>query len=514
MLEEMEATELDVLVIGGGITGAGIALDAVHRGLRAGLVEMQDFAGGTSSRSTKLIHGGLRYLKQGEIGLVREVGREREILYRNAPHIVLPEWMLLPIVKGGTYGRFATSAGLWLYDYLAGVKRHERRRMLSKQETLRLEPHLREDGLIGSGYYVEYRTDDARLTVEVVKTAVEKGSLAVNYAKAEAFLYEGGIVSGAVVRDLKSGRTYNLRARKVVNAAGPWVDTLRELNHSRQGKRLHLTKGVHLVVDRKRAPIGRAVYFDTPDGRMIFIIPRGSKSYIGTTDTHYEGDLATPAVLPEDVNYLIRCVNHMFPTFRLNAADVESSWAGLRPLIHEDGKSPSELSRKDELIVSNTNLISIAGGKLTGFRKMAERVVNAVCAQLTHDTGRAYPACGTDRITLSGGRAEPGKDYGACRKDWIAHGEAAGLPGEEARKIVDIYGSNSLVVFSDAAKRKHEAADAGMTPALYASLQYSIRHEMAVEAEDYLNRRTGDAYFDIAHYRMASPLVARLLDGG
>ncbi len=511
-LQRMASQELDLLVIGGGITGAGIALDAANRGLQTGLIEMQDFAEGTSSRSTKLIHGGLRYLKQGEFNLVREVGREREILHRNAPHIVIPEWMLLPIVKGGTYGKFSTSAGLLLYDYLAGVKRHERRQMLSKKETLRLEPHLRKQHLIGAGYYVEYRTDDARLTIEVLKTAVEHGATAVNHVKAEQFLYEDGIVSGVIARDCISNRTYSLCAKKIVNAAGPWVDTIRELNRSRQGKRLHLTKGVHLVLDRARAPVGRAIYFDTPDGRMIFIIPRGDKVYLGTTDTNYDGDIGGPAVTPEDVDYLIGCANHMFPSFRLRASDVEARWAGLRPLIHEDGKSPSELSRKDEIIISDSNLISIAGGKLTGFRKMAERVVDVACAQLSRETGRSFSACSTDQVPLSGGRIDRGRSYDDCRDQWIAYGEACGIPYAQSRHIIGIYGSNSPLIFDEAKNCAQEAAEHAIAPALYASLRYSARHEMAVDADDYLNRRTGYAYFDIAKYREMYPLVSNLLN--
>ncbi|GIQ66235.1 hypothetical protein PACILC2_48030 [Paenibacillus cisolokensis] len=278
LLEGMQRDELDVLVVGGGITGAGIALDAASRGLRTAVVDMQDFAAGTSSRSTKLVHGGLRYLKQLEIGVVAEVGKERAIVYENGPHVTTPEWMLLPFYKGGTFGRFSTSLGLRVYDFLAGVKRSERRKMLSAEETLKRAPLLKRDGIKGGGYYVEYRTDDARLTIEVMKKAAEYGAYAVNYAKVESFRYDAnGKLTGARIVDLLSGEGYEVRAAVIVNATGPWVDRLREIDGSKQGKTLRLTKGIHLVFDQSRFPLHQAIYFDTPDGRMVFAIPRDGK---------------------------------------------------------------------------------------------------------------------------------------------------------------------------------------------------------------------------------------------
>lgn len=292
--------ELDLLVVGGGITGAGIALDAASRGMKIGLVEMQDFAAGTSSRSTKLVHGGLRYLKQFEIQMVAEVGKERAIVYENGPHVTTPEWMLLPMHKGGTFGPFSTSIGLRVYDFLAGVKRSEWRSMLSAKETLAKEPLVKQDGLKGGGYYVEYRTDDARLTIEVMKEAVAHGARVINYTKAEEILYENGKVVGMRVTDLATGDVHEIRAKKVVNATGPWVDELREKDGSKVGKQLRLTKGVHVVIDQSKFPLKQAVYFDTPDGRMIFAIPRDGKAYVGTTDTFFDKDTSHPKFTVED----------------------------------------------------------------------------------------------------------------------------------------------------------------------------------------------------------------------
>ena len=318
-LEQMATKPLDILIIGGGITGAGIAWDASSRGLKVGLVEMNDFASGTSSKSTKLVHGGLRYLKQFEIKLVREVGRERAILHRNAPHIVIPAPMLLPIYKGGTYGYWASSIGLYIYDWLAGVKRKERRKMLSVKETLQREPLLKKEHLKGAGYYFEYQTDDARLTQEVLKTAHSHGAIAVNYAQAKQFIYEGKKITGVLVEDRLTNKTLKIYARHIVNAAGPWVDDVRKMDTEIKGKKLLLTKGVHLVVDHKRLPVKQAAYFDTHDGRMIFVNPRGQKPYIGTTDTVYKANKEDIRTTAQDRDYLLRAVNCLLPSVKLVA---------------------------------------------------------------------------------------------------------------------------------------------------------------------------------------------------
>ncbi len=523
-LHEMASREMDLLVIGGGITGAGIALDSSVRGLDVGLIEMQDFAMGTSSRSTKLIHGGLRYLKQGEIKLVQEVGREREILYRNAPHIVIPEWMLLPIIKGGTYGKWMTSFGLWVYDHLAKVRKNERRVMLNKEETLNKEPLLREDILIGSGYYVEYRTDDARLTIEVLKTAFHYGATMVNYAKADRFIYKEGKVVGVHVEDVAEGETYELYAKKVVNATGPWVDTIREMDHSKKGKFLHLTKGVHLVVDQSRFPLQQAVYFDIPDGRMMFAIPRDGKTYIGTTDTNYNGPLEDPDVTEEDISYILNGTNQMFPSLKLIREDVESFWAGLRPLIHESGKSPSELSRKDEIFVSESDLISIAGGKLTGYRKMAERVVDLVCLKLEQESQKSFPQSTTDKIKISGGNTagynhlekgdsikDDDSEFAAFKNKWVTEGESLGISSEVSCKLVNRYGSNVVKVFNKIMQNKDRAKEFNIDECLFGELVYGIEEEMVRTADDFLTRRTGNRFFDIQSALTNQEPVSRYL---
>ncbi len=506
ILQEMANVQLDLLVIGGGVTGAGIALDAASRGLRVGLLEKQDFAAGTSSRSTKLIHGGLRYLKQGDIQLVREVGRERAILYRNAPHIVIPEKMILPIVEKGTYGKLATSIGLWVYDFLAGVEKAERRIMLCKRQTAEREPLLRTDILKGSGLYYEYRTDDARLTIEVIKTAAAHGAKCVNYAEADDLIYENGRLIGVAVTDLITGKTYQIYAKKIVNAAGPWVDRLREKDGSLKGKRLHLTKGVHLVVPHHRLPLKQSVYFDVAGGRMIFAIPRNQITYIGTTDTNYQGVLEHPEATQEDVNYLLKAVNDMFPTVHLTEEDIASSWAGLRPLIHEDGKSPSELSRKDETFHSPSGLITIAGGKLTGFRKMAERVVDLVMQQLSQEEGRELHPCVTDKIVLSGGNFPSPSAIPLFIKDQAERAAKFGVKEAQITDLVGKYGTNTEKIVTSLTDLSKEYAEPS-SALIHAELLFTLQEEMVMNLSDFLVRRTGRLYF----HRETLPEVIGLL---
>ena len=348
-IAKLAKEKFDLVVIGGGITGGGIALDAASRGLKVALVEKNDFASGTSSKSTKLIHGGLRYLKQFDFWLVKEVGSERAIVHKLAPHLVLPEKMLLPLIENGSYGKWLTSIGLKVYDILAQVTGDDKRKMLEKKEALKLEPLLPKKILKGAGYYAEYRTDDARLTIENIKTSLQFGAQALNYAAVEDFEYTNEKISGVKVKDGISGADFTIKTKHVISAAGPWVDELRTVNNSKKGKRLHLTKGVHLVFPKEKLPVKQSVYFDIPDGRMMFAIPRGKVTYVGTTDTNFNLDKDRVRTDLADAIYLLSAVNNMFPKINLEMEDIVSSWAGLRPLIHEEGKSASELSRKDEL---------------------------------------------------------------------------------------------------------------------------------------------------------------------
>lgn len=505
MIQSLDAYQFDLLVIGGGITGAGIALDAVTRGLSVALIEMQDFAAGTSSRSTKLVHGGLRYLKQFEVQMVAEVGKEREIVYENAVHVTEPEWMLLPFHKGGTFGPLSTSVGLRVYDFLAGVKRDERREMLSSQETLHKEPLLKRKGLRGGGYYVEYRTDDARLTIEVIKKAVEKNALCVNYVKSESFLYENSQVVGVQAIDQLTGQILNIHASQIVNATGPWVDTVRSNDSIANGKQLKMTKGVHIVLDHKDFPLEQAVYFDTPDNRMVFAIPRNGKAYVGTTDTFFDEDPKNPVASKEDVDYLINAIAFMFPNIKLTFDQVESTWAGVRPLIFEDGKNPSEISRKDEIWESETGLITIAGGKLTGYRKMAETIVDLVVSKLN---GK-YPNSMTKHLPLSGGDIGGSTQFSSFINKKIEEGRSYGLSEEQSKELAAFYGTNVDHLFSYANMLKGQTLSIPLVMA--AKLYYSIYHEMVCTPTDFFIRRTGSLYFNIKEVEQHKDAVLLLM---
>ncbi|KAA0550093.1 glycerol-3-phosphate dehydrogenase/oxidase [Bacillus sp. BGMRC 2118] len=494
----------DVIVIGGGITGAGTALDSVSRGLRTALFEMQDFAAGTSSRSTKLVHGGLRYLKQFEVKMVSEVGKERAIVYKNGRHVTTPEWMMLPIYKGGTFGRFSTSVGLYIYDFLASVQKKERRRMLTKEKTLRIEPLLKSENLLGSGYYVEYRTDDARLTIEVLKEAAKQGAFITNYMKVSEFIYEGNKIKGVKVIDQLKGTTYEYFANHVVNAAGPWVDDVRALDSTNRSKSLLLTKGVHIVIDRKKFPLQNAIYFDTHDKRMIFAIPRDNKTYIGTTDTFYEEEKVNPRVEEDDVNYLLMAINEMFPTALLEKKDIESSWSGLRPLIQEEGKAPSQISRKDEIWESSSGLISIAGGKLTGYRKMAEQIVDTIIKK-----DKLTIPCGTRNMPISGGDIEG--DFTQFVSENKLKALKYGFTLQEGEKLAKFYGSNINNIFQLATMYRQDHKKFNIPFHLFIQVLYCIKHEMAVTPSDIIVRRLGTLYFRIDECRKYHHNIAEVM---
>lgn len=499
LLQSLEKDHYDLIVIGGGITGAGILLDAASRGLKALLLEKGDFASGTSSKSTKLIHGGLRYLKQFDLSLVREVGSERAIVHRMAPHLVIPEKMLLPLIENGTYNKWLTSLGLKVYDLLANVAPNDQRRMLEKGETLEKEPLLPADRVKGGGYYAEYRTDDARLTLENIKSALEFGAMAMNYISVNGFKYTNQKISGVKALDHSSGRTLDFRAHYVINATGPWVDELRTLNHSKNGKELHLTKGVHLVFPHEKLPISQSIYFDAPDGRMIFAIPRDRITYVGTTDTTYTESKDHITTNKEDAAYLLKAVNAMFPLIHLEHKDIISSWAGLRPLIHEEGKSPSELSRKDEIFISDSGLISIAGGKLTGYRKMAERIVNKVSKKMKEDQGRSLKPCLTHTLSLCGGPWKEGfAEVTAYIEDLTELLQSDGLTEYHARYLVHTYGKQTTDILRNYRQQEEGKPEERLIRAEYL---YSASQEMILDPMDFFIRRTGHLYFRISIMR-------------
>ncbi|WP_339726280.1 glycerol-3-phosphate dehydrogenase/oxidase [Maribacter stanieri] len=506
-IDNLKSEDFDLVVIGGGITGGGIALDAASRGLKVALLEKGDFASGTSSKSTKLIHGGLRYLKQFDFWLVKEVGSERAIVHKLAPHLVLPEKMLLPLIENGSYGKWLTSIGLKVYDILAQVSGDDKRKMIEKKEAMKLEPLLPKKILNGAGYYAEYRTDDARLTIENIKTSLLFGAQALNYAKVNAFIYENEKVAGVKATDEVTGQEFTIKSKYVISAAGPWVDDLRSLNNSKKGKQLHLTKGVHLVFPYEKLPVKQSVYFDIPDGRMMFAIPRGKITYVGTTDTNYNDNKDKVTTNIADAIYLISAVNNMFPDINLELDDIVSSWAGLRPLIHEEGKSASELSRKDEIFVSDTGLISIAGGKLTGYRKMAERVVDRIAKKMEVDHDIELKDCYTEKIFLSGNNNF--KKFKHVKKyiDQVySEIKEEGFTKHDAWFLVTNYGKQTSKILETYATLVDEDKYVRLAKA---ELAFGIDYEMVQNPMDFFIRRTGRLYFDIESIRtLMEPILA------
>lgn len=507
-LKTVSTQKFDLVIIGGGVTGAGIALDAASRGLKTCLIEKNDFASGTSNKSTKLIHGGLRYLKQLEIGLVRESGRERAIVHKLAPHLVIPEKMLLPLVEDGTYGKMMTSIGLKVYDFLADVEGDDRRRMLDKAETLKKEPLLDAETILGSGYYSEYRTDDARLTIELLKKASEFGATILNYCEMDSFVYNTKKeIKSIQCIDHNSGETFTITSRNFVSATGPWVDKLREKDASKNNKHLHLTKGVHIVFPIEKFPLQQSVYFDVTDGRMIFAIPRGRATYVGTTDTDYFGNLDRVVTTKADIHYLLDAVNDAFPDIHLKEEDIESNWAGLRPLIHEEEKDPSELSRKDEIFVSKSGLISIAGGKLTGYRKMAQRVMDAVVKTMTDNQESKLKDSYTEKIALTTNAMTSSKEVKKYQKKLRLKLQEVGIENEYfAWYLTSHYGKQA----NDILEKMQSFTDENPGSRLIrAELWYGIHHEMINSLADFFVRRTGRLYFNISSVAKYESLIIK-----
>jgi glycerol-3-phosphate dehydrogenase len=479
ILSDLAERPLDLLVIGGGINGAGIAREAALRGLRVGLLDKGDFGGGTSSRSSKLIHGGLRYLELGDLRLVFEACQERDLLRRRlAPHLVRPLPFLFPVYAGDPRGLLAISAGLWLYDVLATFRNIRWHRRLSARATLRLEPGLRRENLRGAGYYYDCWTDDARLTLETILSAWEEGALACNYVEVVGFRKTLGWIDGVEARDVLGGQRIAVRASVVVNAAGPWVDVVRKLDAPEAAPLLRLTKGVHVVLPRERIGNTQAVVIRAPaDGRVMFVIPWESHDLVGTTDTDHDG--VPDVVRPDraDVDYLLEAVNHYFPAAAVKPHEVVSAFAGLRPLVAPQrtrDAAPSAVSREEVIVVSPHGLVSLAGGKLTTYRRTAITVVERVVAELQRrGDRRRFPKSRSHRKPLVGAVPANG-------------GPAMGIDGHLAAR----YGRRTVRLQSvlDEQSGLRELLAPPLED-LRGEVSLAAREEMAVRLEDVLRRR-------------------------
>ena len=500
MLARLEAEEFDVLVVGGGITGAGAALDAATRGLRTALIERDDWASGTSSKSSKLVHGGLRYLKD-DPRLVKEALRERHRLHRNAPHLVGVLPFMIPILtKDGVVSRkIARAMGslMWMYDVAGGWrigKFHRRLRANAAFEHLPTMPRER----LAAGYlYYDAAADDARVVLTIVRTAAGEGAVAANRCSlVEVLKGADGTACGAVVE--ADGRRFTVKAKAIVNAAGVWADDVRALDEGTHPDTIRPAKGVHIVVPWAKVRNDIAVVIPVPkDKRSLFLVPWGPKpdgtfehAYIGTTDTDYDGPLVDPQCTAEDIAYVLRALNASVTT-GITADDITGVWAGLRPLVKaaSSGRT-ADLSRHHALHTSDSGVISITGGKLTTYREMAQDTVDAVAKQLGVST-----ACSTQKLPLLGAKGHRPQPVGT---------PAAHLAGRYGSLVAEV---QTLVTTEPSLG---QPLVPGM-PYLRAEAVYAVRHEMALTLDDVLTRRTRARLHDRAATLAAAPAVAELL---
>jgi glycerol-3-phosphate dehydrogenase len=487
-LDRLESSCFDCVVIGGGITGAGVAREAALRGLSVALLEAEDFAAGTSGRSSKLIHGGLRYLAQGDVALVRETALERKRVHRLAPHLAEPCWMLVP-ARTWT-GLLKFRAGLGTYETLGAVADADRHHNWGVDDLAREEPLLRRDRTPYACLYREYLTEDARLVLANLRDARRRGAEALNHARVQAILVEEGHAVGVLACCALSGRQIRVNARSVVNAAGPWVEAVRRLEDASAPSLLHLSKGVHVVLPAARLPVRHIVILGTADRRSLFAIPRGDVVYVGTTDTSYTGTTDVwPSITREDVTYLLEPIPRSFDVEPIRPEECVAAWSGLRPLIAQSGKPPTEISRRDEIWIGKAGVVSIAGGKLTGYRKMAAGAVECVVRALG-GTFREAPA----------DEPLPGGDF-AGDLATLAHALARGfaLDPLAAARLARLYGSEAEAVIQCGAS---PILPGGRV--LEGEISWALAEEGAASVSDVIYRRTRAALYEP---RERDPLV-------
>ena len=484
LFDALGAKTFDVAIIGGGITGGGIARDAALRGLSVALVEAGDFASGTSSRSSKMIHGGLRYLAQGDLALVREAASERKIVQAIAPHLAMETPFVIPARSAAAIAKLR--AGLWTFEKLGGVAKDHAHQVWSTAELAEREPALAAAGLAGAVVYPEFLTNDARLTLANLQSAAEHGAVIVNYASAERLTGEP-LASADIADADEPGRRTRIAAKVFVNAAGPWVDAIRALESAAAAPKLALSRGIHIVFPRALAPVTRTLIVPAGNRRSIFIVPKGAVTYIGTTDAFHDGAETWPVIGREDIDYLLSATNAALGGRPLHARQITAAWAGARPLVAEPGKGASETSRRDEIWQGPGGMLSIAGGKLTAYRRMAERVVDRVETEL----GRKPSRCRTASEPLPGGET-PTRTVGAQLA-------GLGLEALAAERLVGLYGAAAPLVAGGPAMEAERA----------------VLSEGALTLEDYWVRRGARAWFDadggIASLQPAALAMAPLL---
>jgi glycerol-3-phosphate dehydrogenase len=500
-LAAMAEGEHDILVIGGGVTGAGAALDAATRGLRVALVEARDLAAGTSSRSSKLIHGGLRYLEQLNLGLVREALRERSLLLNTlCPHLTRPVPFLYPL-QHRLWERFYVGSGIMLYDTMGGRHGVPSHRHLSRRRALQLFPSLKKDALVGAIQYYDGQVDDARHTMMVARTAAHYGALVATSARVTGFLREGDRVVGARVRDLETGADIAVRARQVINAAGVWTDEIQTMVGGRGQFKVRASKGVHLLVPRDRIHSGTGIISRT-EKSVLFIIPWGSHWIIGTTDTDWALDLAHPAASQSDIDYLLGHANRLLAN-PLTREDVVGVYAGLRPLLAGESESSSRLSREHAVVSPMPGLVMVAGGKYTTYRVMAKDAVDAA----VHNLNRSVPQSCTDRVPLLGAEG-----FTAAWNSREILAAEAGLHVGRVEHLLRRYGTLLSELTALIAERPELAEPIPGAPEyLKVEAYYAASHEGALHLDDILTRRTHISIDTWDRGETAAPAVAELI---
>ncbi len=503
MWDRLGEEPVDLLVVGGGINGAGIARDAALRGLNVALVEGRDLAYGTSSRSSKLVHGGLRYLEQLEFSLVFESVSERRILMDIAPHLVRPLGFLFPVYRGAPKNLTLVKTGLWLYEGLSLFRSPKRHRRLKPRDVKKEEPALTVENLKGAPLYYDCATDDARLTIETALDAADHGATIATWTKAVSFLKdeETGRITGAVVKDnLANGGLKEVRAHAVINATGPWTDRVRAMSSDQSAPLLRPTKGIHIVVEREVLPVNNAVVcFHPDDDRVLFAIPWGEQTYLGTTDTDFKGDPGQVSADADDVHYLINVANEYFPEHPITADDIIATWAGLRPLIAPPGEdvSESDVSREHQIIIGSDGLITIAGGKLTTYRKMSAEVVDRAVAflRLANKLPKNLGDPKTEFRSLLGARGWPDDEddddiLRILAKRSIEASDDI-LDEETATYLGYTYGVRAPAVARLVAENPELAQKIGENrPEILAQVDWGVQMELAATITDILIQRT------------------------
>ncbi|MEA3339764.1 MAG: glycerol-3-phosphate dehydrogenase/oxidase, partial [Chloroflexota bacterium] len=480
-VDRLAQEEFDLLVIGGGITGVAVARDAAMRGFRVALVEKDDFGSGTSSRSTRLIHGGIRYLEYGEFKLVFDACSERRLMRKIAPRLARPLPFLYPLYRGQKPAPWKLRIGMVLYDALSLFRNVQNHRWLRPSEAQRREPLVAGRALISAGRYYDAQVNDARLTLTTAKSAHLHGAVVLNHVRVVGLMKAGGRIAGACVLDEISGREIEARASIVVNATGVWTDDILGLDEQGRDSIIRPTKGIHLLVPRARLQSQHAIIFPVPsDGRHIFLIPWGGFTLIGTTDTDYQDDLDNPAATLDDVEYLLAAVRHTFPGAQIGRDDVISTFAGLRPLVSAPG-DPSALSREHVILENDSGLVTIAGGKLTTHRLMGQKLTDLVQKRLAKKFGvPAASECRT-KEPLDGAQIER-----------VLAGDVS---GEAGKRLVDTYGADAAWVLAYAEENPNLGERiVPELPYLMAEALYAVQHEMALTLCDLLIRRTHVIY--------------------